>query len=425
MKVVEIIDKKNNKEELTYKEIEYMVNSYIKGKINDKTMSDFLFSIYNNDLSMEETYYLTDIMIKSGEIIDLSSIDKPVCDKHSTGGVGDKITLIVAPIVAASGVAVPKMSGRGLGLTGGTVDKLESIPGYKLNISKKEFLKLLTTVGCAVISQSEKIAVADKKIYALRNEIGAVDSIPLIASSIMSKKIASGSDTIVIDLKVGKGAFMTNIKDATKLAKTMVELGRYYNKKVVCTLSDMSVPLGLNIGNALEVKEVIDFFNGKYDKRLYELSVYISSLMISVSKGINISKARKLVINLLECGHAKNKFYEWIKSQGGDIKKLKINAHKKYIYSDKEGYINNIDVHALSKLVFDLGAGRVHKTDNIDYSVGVVLNKTVGSKVKEKELLATIYYNKKVDDMAEILKQCFKIDKRKKRNKKIIIKTIK
>ena len=425
MKVVEIIDKKNNKEELTYKEIEYMVNSYIKGKINDKTMSDFLFSIYYNNLSIEETYYLTDIMIKSGEIIDLSSIDKPVCDKHSTGGVGDKITLIVAPIVAASGVAVPKMSGRGLGLTGGTVDKLESIPGYKLNISKKEFLKLLSTVGCAVISQSEKIAVADKKIYALRNEIGAVDSIPLIASSIMSKKIASGSDTIVIDLKVGKGAFMTNIKDATKLAKTMVELGRYYNKKVVCTLSDMSVPLGLNIGNALEVKEVIDFFNGKYDKRLYELSVYISSLMISVSKRINISKARKLVINLLECGHAKNKFYEWIKSQGGDIKKLKINAHKKYIYSDKEGYINNIDVHTLSKLVFDLGAGRVHKTDNIDYSVGVVLNKTVGSKVKEKELLATIYYNKKVDDMAEILKQCFKIDKRKKRNKKIIIKTIK
>ena len=425
MKVVEIIDKKNNKEELTYKEIEYMVNSYIKGKINDKTMSDFLFSIYYNNLSIEETYYLTDIMIKSGEIIDLSSIDKPVCDKHSTGGVGDKITLIVAPIVASSGVVVPKMSGRGLGLTGGTVDKLESIPGYKLNISKKEFLKLLTTVGCAVISQSEKIAVADKKIYALRNEIGTVDSIPLIASSIMSKKIASGSDTIVIDLKVGKGAFMTNLKDATKLAKTMVQLGTYYNKKVVCTLSDMSVPLGLNIGNALEVKEVIDFFNGKYDRRLYELSVYISSLMISVSKGINISKARKLVINLLECGHAKNKFYEWIKSQGGDIKKLKINAHKKYIYSDKEGYINNIDVHTLSKLVFDLGAGRVHKTDNIDYSVGVVLNKTIGSKVKEKELLATIYYNKKVDDMTEILKQCFKIDKRKKRNKKIIIKTIK
>lgn len=425
MKVVEIIDKKNNKEELTYKEIEYMVNSYVKGKINDKTMSDFLFSIYNNDLSIEETYYLTDIMIKSGEIIDLSSIDKPVCDKHSTGGVGDKITLIVAPIVASSGVVVPKMSGRGLGLTGGTVDKLESIPGYKLNISKKEFLKLLTTVGCVVISQSEKIAVADKKIYALRNEIGTVDSIPLIASSIMSKKIASGSDTIVIDLKVGKGAFMTNLKDATKLAKTMVELGTYYNKKVVCTLSDMSVPLGLNIGNALEVKEVIDFFNGKYDKRLYELSVYISSLMISVSKGINISKARKLVINLLECGHAKNKFYEWIKSQGGDIKKLKINAHKKYIYSDKEGYINNIDVHTLSKLVFDLGAGRVHKTDKVDYSVGVVLNKTVGSKVKEKELLATIYYNKKIDDMTETLKQCFKIDKRKRRNKKIIIKTIK
>ncbi len=425
MKAVEIIEKKKNKEELTKEEIEKIVNSYVKGKITDNTMSDFVWSIYNNTLSMEETYYLTDIMIKSGETIDLSSIDKPVCDKHSTGGVGDKITLIVSPIVAASGVAVPKMSGRGLGLTGGTVDKLESIPGYKLNVSKKEFLRLLNTVGCAVISQSEKIAVADKKIYALRNEIGAVDSIPLIASSIMSKKIASGSDTIVIDLKVGKGAFMTNIKDATKLAKTMVQIGKYYGKKVICTLSDMNIPLGLNIGNALEVKEAINFFNGKYDKRLYELSVYISSLMISVSKNISFSSAKKLVINLLECGHAKNKFYEWIKEQGGDIKKLKIIAHKKYVYSDETGYINNIDSHKLSKLVFDLGAGRVKKTDKIDYSVGVVLNKTVGSKVTKGELLGTIYYNKKLEDMNTTLKDCFKIEKRKRKNKKIIIKTIK
>lgn len=425
MKAVDIIDKKNNKEELTYKEIEYMVNSYIKNKINDKTMSDFLWSIYNNNLSIEETYYLTDIMIKSGEVIDLSSVDKPVCDKHSTGGVGDKITLIISPIVASSGVAVPKMSGRGLGLTGGTVDKLESIPGYKLKVSKKEFIRLLNTVGCAVISQSEQIAVADKKIYALRNEIGAVDSIPLIASSIMSKKISSGSDTIVIDLKVGKGAFMKNIKDATKLAKTMVHIGKYYNKKVICTLSDMNIPLGLNIGNALEVKEVIDFFNGKYDKRLYDLSVYISSLMISVSKNISFNRAKKLVINLIECGHAKNKFYEWIKEQGGDIKKLKIKAHKKYIYSDTSGYINNIDSHKLSKLVFDLGSGRVKKTDKIDYSVGVVLNKTIGHKVNKGELLGTIYYNKKLDNMADTLKECFKIDKKKGKTKKIVIKTIK
>ena len=386
MKAVEITEKINNKVKLEYKEIEYMVNSYVKGRINDETMSNFIWAIYNKGLSMDETYYLTDVMIKSGETIDLSSINKKVVDKHSTGGVGDKITLIVSPIVACAGVAVPKMSGRGLGLTGGTVDKLESITGYKLKLSKKDFLKMLDTVGCAVISQSEKIgmaitsqtddvALADKKIYALRNEIGAVDSIPLIASSIMSKKIASGSDVIVIDLKVGKGAFMKNIKSATSLAKTMVKLGNYYGKKVICTLSDMNIPLGKNIGNALEVKETIDFFNGIYDKRLYELAVYISSLMISSAKGISQREAKKLVINLLESGHAKNKFYEWIKAQGGDIKKLKGKAKKYIVVSTKEGYINNIDSLKLSQLVFDLGAGRHKKTDKIDYSTGVIIEK--------------------------------------------------
>ena len=231
MKAIDIIEKKRNNKALKYDEIEYMVNSYIKGKINDSTMSDFVWGIYHNGLSMNETVYLTDVMIKSGEVLDLSMIKAPIVDKHSTGGVGDKITLIVSPIVAAAGVCVPKMSGRGLGLTGGTADKLESIDGYKLNLPKKQFIDQLNKIGCAVISQSEKMAVADKKIYALRNEIGAVDSIPLIASSIMSKKIASGSDVIVIDLKVGKGAFMKNIKDATKLAKTMVKIGKHYNKK--------------------------------------------------------------------------------------------------------------------------------------------------------------------------------------------------
>ena len=425
MKAVEITEKANNKQKLEYKEIEYMVNSYVKGRINDETMSGFVWAIYHNGLSMDETYYLTDVMIKSGEIIDLSSLDKKVVDKHSTGGVGDKITLIVSPIVACAGVAVPKMSGRGLGLTGGTVDKLESITGYKLKLSKKEFLRMLDTVGCAVISQSEKIAVADKKIYALRNEIGAVDSIPLIASSIMSKKIASGSDVIVIDLKVGKGAFMKNIKSATSLAKTMVKIGEYYGKKVICTLSDMNIPLGKNIGNALEVKETIDFFNGIYDKRLYELSVYISSLMISSAKGISQAKAKKLVINLLESGHAKNKFYEWIKAQGGDIKKLKGKAKKYIVVSEKEGYINNIDSLKLSQLVFDLGAGRHKKTDKIDYSVGVILNKTLGEKVYKGDILGTIYYNKKIENMDKLLADSFKIEKKKKRPKKIIIKTIK
>ncbi len=425
MKAIDIIEKKKNNEKLEYKEIEYMVNSYVKGKINDKTMSDFVWQIYYNGLNIEETYFLTDVMIKSGETIDLSSLNKPVVDKHSTGGVGDKITLIVSPIVACAGVCVPKMSGRGLGLTGGTVDKLESITGYKLNLTKKQFLEELDKVGCAVISQSEKIAVADKKIYALRNEIGAVDSIPLIASSIMSKKIASGSDVIIIDLKVGKGAFMKNIKSATKLAKTMVKIGEYYDKKVICTLSDMNIPLGRNIGNALEVKEAMDFFDGKYDKRLYELSVYISSLMISSAKKISFTNAKKLVINLLESGHAKNKFYEWIKSQGGNIHKLKDKAKKVDIISTKTGYVNSIDSNLIAELVFNLGAGRVKKTDPVDYAVGVTLNKVIGDKVKEGEVLGTIYYNKKLDGMDKLFINSFKIEKKKKRVKKIIIKTIK
>ncbi|MBQ6285967.1 MAG: thymidine phosphorylase [Bacilli bacterium] len=425
MKAIEITYKKNNKEKLSYEEIRYMVNSYVKNKISDQTMSEFLWAIYYNGLSMDETYYLTDVMIKSGEIIDLSKLKKKVVDKHSTGGVGDKITLIVSPIVACTGVCVPKMSGRSLGLTGGTVDKLESITGYKLKISKEAFIDELKTVGCAVISQSDKIAVADKKIYALRDEIGAVDSIPLIASSIMSKKIASGSDVIIIDLKVGAGAFMKNIKDATKLAKTMVNIGKYYNKKVICTLSDMDSPLGLNIGNSLEVKEVIDFFNGKYDKRLYELSVYISSLMISAAKGITQKRAKEIVVNLLESGHAKNKFKEWIKYQGGDLKKLKDKCKKYVIISHETGYVNKVDSLKLATLVYDLGAGRHKKTDRIDYAVGVSLNKTLGQKVRAGDVLGTIYYNKRVKNFEERFVDAFKIEKKKKKVKKIIIKTIK
>lgn len=425
MKALEIIEKKNKKEKLEYKEIEYMVNSYVKNKISDDTMSQFIWAIYHNGLSIDETYYLTDVMIKSGEVIDLSNIDKPICDKHSTGGVGDKITLIVSPIAASAGVCVPKMSGRGLGLTGGTVDKLESISGYKLKLSKKEVEKALKEVGCAVISQSEKIAVADKKIYALRNEIGAVDSIPLIASSIMSKKIASGSNVIIIDLKVGKGAFMKNIKEATKLAKTMVKIGKYYNKTVICTLSDMNIPLGRNIGNALEVKEAIDFFNNKHDKRLYDLSVFISTLMVSSSKKISFRKAKELVINLIESGHAGNKFYEWIKYQKGNIKKLNDKAKKLIVVSTETGYVNHIDALKISQLVFDLGAGRKKKTDSIDYGCGVILNKQLGEKVVAGEPLGVIYYNKKVENMDSIFKECFKIEKKKKRVKNIIIKIIK
>ncbi len=425
MKASKIILKKKNKEVLTYKEIEYMVNSYVKGKIDDKVMTEFIMLIYNDGFSKEETNYLTDIMINSGEVIDLSSIKKPVVDKHSSGGIGDKVSIIIAPIVASLNVCVPKMSGRGLGITGGTVDKLESIKGYKLNLNRKEFLEALNKVGCAVISQSDTLAVADKKIYALRNEIGAVDSIPLIASSIMSKKIASGADSIVIDLKVGKGAFMKDIKSATKLAKTMIDIGKYYNKKVVCILSDMSTPLGTHIGNALEIEEAINFFNGVYDKRLYDLIIYISSYMVSLGKNISLKSAKEEVLFSIKNGNAKRKFYEWIKYQNGDLSSLKIDAKKLIVTSDKTGYINNIDAERVGKLVFELGGGRHKKTDSIDYNVGFVINKKLGSKVNKGEILGVVYYNKVIDNMEESVRKAFIINKTKKRVHNIIIKVVK
>lgn len=420
-----IIEKKKNNKILTYDELKYMIDSYLNCDIKDDIMSKFIMLIYNNGLSEIETNYLTDIMIKSGDVVNLSKIDKPIVDKHSTGGIGDKITLIVSPIVAACGIVVPKMSGRGLGITGGTADKLESIPGYKLDYNKNEFISLLEKHSIAVISQSDTLAIADKKIYALRNEIGAVDSIPLIASSIMSKKIASGADNIVIDLKVGNGAFMKSTKEATILAKTMIKIGKYYNKRVVCVLSDMSVPLGKYIGNALEVKEAIDFFDGIYDKRLYNLSVYISALMISTAKKTTLKAAKKEVLEVISKKQARAKFYEWIKAQNGDVSKFKINAKKYIVTSNESGYVKEIDASLIGQLVFELGAGRKKKTDSIDYSVGYVINKSVGNKVLKGDILGIIYYNKEVNNMEEKVRNAYKITKSKRRVKNIIIKTIK
>lgn len=415
---------KTGKEKLTYNEIEYMVMGYVNGKINDKDMSKFILNIYNNGISEEETYYLTDVMIKSGKVNDMSFLDKKIVDKHSTGGVGDKVSIIVAPIVASLGVAVPKMSGRGLGLTGGTADKLESIRGYKLNISDEESKNILSKVGCYVISQSDDMCIADKKIYALRNEIGATNSIPLIASSIMSKKIACGADSIVIDLKVGSGAFMKNRKDAIKLSKLMKNIAKRYNKKLICVLSDMENPLGKYIGNKLEVLEAIKFFDGIYDKRLYELCVYIASTMVSVSLNKTFKKAKEMVILSIKSGMARAKFYEWIKAQHGTLNGFEIKANKYIVSSDKEGYLNKIDAEEIAKLVFDLGAGRSKKEDNIDYNVGVYINENLGKKIRCNDILGIIYYNKNVDDMENRFKNAFIINNKKKRVHNIVIKSI-
>ena len=415
---------KTGKEKLTYSEIEYMVMGYVNGKINDKDMSKFILNIYNNGISEEETYYLTDVMIKSGKVNDMSFLDKKIVDKHSTGGVGDKVSIIVAPIVASLGVAVPKMSGRGLGLTGGTADKLESIRGYKLNISDEESKNILSKVGCYVISQSDDMCIADKKIYALRNEIGATNSIPLIASSIMSKKIACGADSIVIDLKVGSGAFMKNRKDAIKLSKLMKNIAKRYNKKLICVLSDMENPLGIYVGNKLEVLEAIKFFDGIYDKRLYELCVYIASTMVSVSLNKTFKKAKEMVILSIKSGMARAKFYEWIKAQHGTLNGFEIKANKYIVSSDKEGYLNKIDAEEIAKLVFDLGAGRSKKEDNIDYNVGVYINENLGKKIRCNDILGIIYYNKNIDDMENRFKNAFIINNKKKRVHNIVIKSI-
>lgn len=425
MKIDSITIKKENKKTLTYEEIKYVVDGYVKNEISDKDMSKFLMAVYNNSLNSDETYYLTDVMIKSGKTMDLSKLKKPIVDKHSTGGIGDKTTLIVAPIVASLGLAVAKMSGRSLGFTGGTIDKLESIEGYNVKLSMEKFLNNVNNIGIGVISQSEDVAVADKKIYALRDEIGAVNSMPLIASSIMSKKIASGSPSIVIDLKVGAGAFMKTIEDAAMLAKIMIKIGKRYKRKVICILTNMDYPLGYTIGNALEVEEAVEFFNGHSESRLKELVINISANMISLGKKVNLIKAKSLVLRALKDGSAKNKFYEWIASQGGNANKLKNEALKMIVTSEKDGYINNIDPLSIASLVSSLGAGRKNKEDDIDYAVGVRLNKTIGDHVMKGDILGTIFYNKIEKNVNNIFMDSFVIEKNKKKIKKIIIKKIK
>ena len=419
-----ILNKIENNKRLTKEEIAFMVNGFLDKSVSENVMSKFLLLVKEKGLSYKETFYLTDAMIKSGEVLDLSDINKVVVDKHSTGGVGDKVTFLVSPIVSALGIGVMKMSGRSLGFTGGTIDKLESIPGYRVKITNEEFRNNVNNVGVSVISQTSALAPADKKIYALRDEIGAVESIPLIASSIMSKKIASGAKIIVIDLKVGEGAFMKNIRDAKKLAKYMIEIGKYFDRKVVCILTRMDSPLGYTVGNVLEVREAMDFFNGIYEPRLKELILTLSSYMIHLGKDISLTEARKEVNNLLKSGKAKFKFKEWITNQKGDLTKLKFSNEKLEIYSNKSGYITKVDPLIIASLVQDLGAGRIKKEDKIDLSVGIKLNKTVNNKVKKGELLGTIYYNKEIPDMEKRFISAFKIRSILSSEKDIIIEEI-
>lgn len=424
MKNINILKKLELKKELSLEEIKKIVNDFNDNKITNEEMTAFLKLIYKNGLSLKETIYLTQAMLETGEIVDLSKVSKKQVDKHSTGGIGDKVSLIVGPIVASNSLALPKMSGRSLGLTGGTIDKLESIPGYDVNLSERKFINLLNKVGMGIISQTASIAPADKKIYALRDITGTTDSIPLIASSIMSKKLASSSDIIVIDLKVGKGAFMKNIRSATKLAKTMIKIGEHFNKKVICILTDMNYPLGFTVGNALEVLEAKDYFDGVREKRLDKVVKNIATYLIAYGKVMSIEDAKREVNTVLNNNKAKEKFYEWIKAQGGKIKEMKINASVLYIKSPKTGYINDIDAQKIGELVKDLGAGRKHLNEQIDKNVGIKFEKTVGNKVNTGDTLAVIYYNKKIKNIENRLIDAYTISPRKKKIQSVILKII-
>ena len=397
--IIDIINKKRLGKELSYKELSDFFNGYLDGKVRDYQMSALLMAICINGMTDEEVFALTKIFIDSGDILEFDDIEGVKVDKHSTGGIGDKTTLIIGPIVAACGVPVVKMSGRGLGYTGGTIDKLESIPGFRINLSDEEIIKQVQKINLVVTGQTADLAPMDKVIYSLRDVTATVESIPLIASSVMSKKIASGADKILIDIKVGKGAFCKTKADAKKLSELMIKIGEVYHREVRTKISDMNVPLGRCIGNALEVQEAMDVLRCKeVYGNLVELCYELSVDMISMGKGISNNEALKMVVEVLTNGSAFDKFLEMVKMQNGNIDGIEISHKKKFIKASKSGVVNNIDALKLGKLSVSMGAGRQSKEDKIDYSVGIKINKLVGQEVKKGEALATLYINDKFND---------------------------
>ena len=409
MRAVDIIEKKRNGFELTKEEIEFMVNGFTKGDtVADYQMSAFNMAVYFRGMTDQEATYMTHAMLHSGDILDLSKIKGVKVDKHSTGGVGDKTSLVVGPIVASLGAKFAKMSGRGLGHTGGTLDKLESIPGYNIGIDEKTFINQVNEIGIALMGQTADLAPCDKKLYALRDVTATVESIPLIASSIMSKKLAAGADVISLDVKVGSGAFMKNLDDAEKLARLMVSIGTLSGKTMSAELTNMDEPLGMAVGNSLEVIEAINTLNGKGPKDFEDLCVEVSAellydgkLVSSLSEGLTL--AREQITN----GKAFEKFIALVKAQGGDVSYL-LDTDKfpkaKYVYevkSFKSGYVTKMDALAIGHASMLLGGGRKQISDSIDHSVGVVLNKKVGFKVEEGETLAYVHSN--TEDPKEVL----------------------
>lgn len=420
MNIVELINKKRLKKELTDSEIKYIIEEYMKNNIKDYQISSLLMAIVLNGMSDEETFSLTKYMTLSGDRLDLSFMGN-VVDKHSTGGVGDKTTMIVGPIVASCGVRVAKMSGRGLGHTGGTIDKLESIPGFKSNLSEKEFINVVKNVGFADVCQNNDLAPADKKLYALRDVTGTVESIPLIASSIMSKKIAGGAKKLVIDVKVGCGALVKDIRSAEKLADLMIKIGKDNGIEVVCLLTNMDVPLGNNIGNVLEVYEAIDILKNNKLGNLRDLCIELSSYMVSLGLDIGYEEALEKVITNLNNGNAYKKFLEFVKAQGGNIDALTKVCSNNLVKATRAGYLNSISALELGELSMKLGAGRESLDSKIDYNAGIVVNKNIGDYINVGDTLMYLYTKK---DVSYVCDSAFVIDDNKKELQQLIYKVM-
>ena len=398
--ILDIINKKRLGKELSYKELSMIFNGYLNGDVADYQMSAFLMAICINGMTDEEVFALTKIFIDSGDSLDFSSIDGVKVDKHSTGGIGDKTTLVVAPIVASLGIPVVKMSGRGLGYTGGTVDKLKSLEGYKVVLSEREILKQVKDINIVLMGQTQDLVPMDKIIYRLRDVTATVSSIPLIASSIMSKKIAYGADKILIDIKVGNGALIETKEKAKELSNLMIKIGNIYDREVRCMITDMNTPLGYTVGNTLEVLEAIDVLKGK-EKNNYFVDICIDLATEMTSMGLNISReeAKEKVLKSIDDKSAYNKFLDLVKYQGGDINSLKLSEKTYKIKANKTGVLKKINALEVGKLSLELGSGRKKLRDKIDRSVGVKLNKLVGEKVEKGEVLATLYVNKTLPEV--------------------------
>lgn len=401
MHMIDLITKKRDGHTLTQEEIQFIIHNYTQGLIPDYQMSAFLMAVYFQNMTNEEATYLALAMRDSGDVIDLSSIPGIKVDKHSTGGVGDKVTLVLGPLLASLGAKFAKMSGRGLGHTGGTIDKLESIPGYKVERSVDDFIAQVNSIGIAVVGQSGDVAPADKKLYALRDVTATVDIIPLIASSIMSKKLASGADAIVLDVKVGHGAFMKTEEEAIKLAELMVSIGRLAGKKMTAILTGMDEPLGHKIGNALEVFEAIETLQGRGPKDLVDVTVAIGShLMLDSSLASSLDEAKEKLHKALNDGSAYQKFLALVEAQGGNTQALMhpenlLSKNKKALLAEKEGYVTDINALDIGKAAMRLGAGRETKEDQVLLDVGVDLHVKIGDYVKKGDTLATLYLQDK------------------------------